>query len=353
MSQSAWWSLLLVGGLLLFVTNTWLLTRALYPLYRLTERTKHLASGDLAALQSPLHGIQEIGVLRHTMASMAQHVQRTHKDEVVFRHAITDGQEAERQRIARELHDETVQSLIAIAQSIDLANQWLERDPQRAGQLLKASRTQAVESVGDLRRLIANLRPPALEELGLTPALRMMTQAESGLSVTVEVCGAERRLNESLELTLFRVAQEAIQNARRHGQAKQVALKVDFRPNELMLTVRDDGGGFCPPEQLEFFASTGHYGLLGMRERLEQLNGSLIVSSEPEQGTEIRAMIPLERTDQPTTTVRDPVCGALIQPEQAYGSTRYHNHRYYFCCPVCQGAFQQDPETYVSSTSEQ
>ena len=128
-------------------------------------------------------------------------------------------------------------------------------------------------------------------------------------------------------------------------------LDLAFEPHEVRLVVSDDGLGFHPPQPLDRLARDEHFGLLGMQERVQQLNGTLQVSSKPGNGTTIRAALPLENGDQPSQSVRDPVCGAVIQPQQAYGSTLYKDERYYFCCPVCQGAFQQHRNLCVCQRS--
>jgi signal transduction histidine kinase/YHS domain-containing protein len=339
---------LLAALVISVAVNLWLVIRVMRPLRQLSDCARQLASGDFRALQQPLSGAPDIEALRHTMSSMAQHVRRSQDEALAIRHALTDGLEAERQRIAHELHDDTVQALVAVAQSIDLATQWINEEPGRAVPLLKAAREQAVESVGGLRRLIANLRPPALEELGLIPALRMLGQDEPALTIRVETDGAERRLDAALELALFRVAQEAIHNSWRHGGATEVILKVHFNTTRVMLSVRDNGTGFTPPKSLDVLTRDAHYGLLGMQERVANLNGTLAIVSEPGQGTEIRVDVPLQQIEQPATSVRDPVCGAIIEPDKAYGSVEHDGQRYYFCCPVCQGAFRQNPNLYLA-----
>ena len=297
-----------VAGLAFFtVTIIWLLLRVLRPLRALSNSTKQIASGDFVALQMPLSSVQEVGSLHHTMSSLAQHIQRSREEEIMIRHALTDGQEMERQRIAHELHDDTVQALVAVAQSIDLAIQWIESNPQGALPLLNAAREQAVESVDGLRRMITNLRPPVLEELGLVPALRMLGQGDPSVSILIEVSGAERRMDDSLELALFRVAQEAVNNASRHGKATQIALGVRFDPVKISMSISDNGAGFTPPTQLDALARDAHYGLLGIQERVSSLNGTLSIVSDSGRGTEIRVVVPLQRTVQPETSVRDPV----------------------------------------------
>ncbi len=347
--MNAWFHIALGGLVVLAATNVWLVFRVLKPLRRLASQANEVSQGNLSAFQQPGGGIPEIGLLRQTMASMAGHVRRAQQEGAAYRHALSDGQEAERTRIARELHDDTVQSLVAIAQSIDLASTWIEQDPARSLATLKTARTQSVETVEGLRRLIANLRPPALEELGLMPALRMLAENETDMEVTVQAAGQERRLDEARELTLFRAAQEAVRNAERHGRAKHVRVEVDYQPQAVRLTVKDDGIGARLPAHLDSLAKGRRYGLLGLRERVEHLNGEVRVSGQPGQGAELRVTLPLDTLDQPAEAVRDPVCGAVIQPQQAYGSVEYEGQRYYFCCPVCQGAFQSDPKTYLAS----
>lgn len=331
--------------------NIWFWSNVLRPLRKLSLQTSKIAEGDLSALQQPCGGVAEIGDLRRTLSSMAAHVQRAQAEGLSYRHALTEGQEAERARIAHELHDDTVQSLVAIAQSIELSLYLLEKNPVNAKSMLSTARQQAVDTVDSLRRLIADLRPPALEELGIVAALKMLAQNEDDSQVEVTVSGIERRIGEPQELALFRVAQESVRNAQRHAQSRHIKLDLTFQPQEIRLLVSDDGVGFRLPETLDWLAREDHFGLIGMQERVQQLNGTLQVRSKHNQGTEISVVLPLETVPQPTETVRDPVCGAIIQPHQAYGSLSYNGKRYYFCCPVCQGAFQRNPLTYISKNT--
>lgn len=98
------------------------------------------------------------------------------------------------------------------------------------------------------------------------------------------------------------------------------------------------------PERVECLADQGHYGLLGIYERVRSLNGTVQVFSTVGHGTRLQIEIPYETRNQPA----DPVCTAVIQPDQAYGSVEYQGEPYYFCCPVCQGAFQKEPELYLT-----
>lgn len=357
-------NILLLGLLLISViVNLLLVIHVLRPLRQLSTKAAHLAEGDFAALDQSCGGIAEIDTLRRSMLGMAGHLQREQSQSSAYAGALTRGQESERQRLAHELHDDTVQALITIGQSIDLARNFQERDPARAEQLLTVARQQSTEAVNSLRNLIADLRPPALEELGLTAALETLAERSPDVKVSVTALGRKRRLDEALELVLFRSAQEALSNAKRHGKAAEVQIQVAYQPDGMRLTVRDNGQGIMNPhppslslkakgdelsrETLDQLAADGHYGLLGIQERLSQLNGTLNLTSTPNSGTTLEVYIPFDTNDQPSNTVRDPVCSAFIQPEQAYGSVVYKGETYYFCCPVCRGAFQRDPEAYL------
>jgi signal transduction histidine kinase/YHS domain-containing protein len=330
--------------------NAWLALRVLLPLRRLSGGARRLAEGDFNALCEDCGGVSDIDVLRRSMVAMAGHVQRAQTQGSAYVGALTQGQESERQRVARELHDETVQALVAIGQSIDLARTWVQRDAERAHVLLTTAREQTAAAVDTLRGLIADLRPPALEELGLVAALRTLAERATDIRVRVNVTGPERRLDKEAELALFRSAQEGLTNARKHGHARSAEITVEYRQDAARLTVRDDGQGIkeaLTSDGLRDLASNGHYGLLGIQERVASLGGMLNVAATPSGGTTLSVRLPSGASAQPADTVRDPVCSAVIVPQQAYGSVVYEGQTYYFCCPVCRGAFQRDPQAYL------
>ncbi|MEO1287057.1 MAG: histidine kinase [Chloroflexota bacterium] len=341
------WELCCVLFSLLIASNIWLFVRVLRPIQQLSSQAEQVKQGNFTAIDERCGGIKEIRILRLSMASMVKHVRRSQKQSVRYADSLTEGQEAERLRIARELHDDTIQSLVAISQSIDMAKAWLTSMPQRVPKMLQLAREQSVETVNNLRRLIEDLRPPALEELGLIPALKMQVD-QCTIPTKITIKGKQRRLNKSYELALFRIVQEGLTNVKHHAQASQVDLIVDYQPDNILLTIHDDGQGFTPPEYLTDLADEGHYGLMGIQERVNQIGGTLTVDSEPRRGTTLGVRIPSESSDQPQDTVRDPVCSALIQPNRAYGSITYAGQQHFFCCPVCQGAFQKEPEKYLS-----
>jgi signal transduction histidine kinase/YHS domain-containing protein len=341
-----------VIAVLFFVSNLWFFFRVLRPLKQLSRQAEQLKHGNFTAFEQPCGGVSEIRQLRRAMAGMVGHVRRSQEQSRAYADRLADAQEGERKRVAHELHDETLQSLIAINQSIDLARTWMYTEPDRAQALLQAARQQAVETVTGLRNIIGGLRPPALEELGLVAALEMEVEKIADLKAHVRVKGITRRLDEARELALFRAAQEALTNARRHSQASQVEITVSYHPEGIRLSVTDNGIGFPIPAYLSDLAAQKHYGLMGIQERTQSLGGTLTVSSKRDQGTTLEIFVPSDQNDQPTALVTDPVCKAQIEPQQAYSQMVYLGVTYFFCCPVCQGAFQKNPELYLTTSPQ-
>jgi signal transduction histidine kinase/YHS domain-containing protein len=330
---------------LFVVSNLWFYVRVLRPLRQLSQQASQLERGEMDALSIECGGIPEIIRLRRSMAGMSHHIQTALAQTEAYADQLTDGQERERKRLARELHDSTVQSLIAVAQTTELAREWLTSAPDRAAEMLAVARQQAVEAAADLRDLIADLRPPSLEELGLEAAIGLLAQ-RSALSVTLRVNGIARRLPEGVELALFRVAQEGLTNAQRHSEADNATLTLTYAPEGVTLIVADGGRGFSVAADLRRYALTGHYGLMGLRERITNLGGTVQVTSAVGKGTQIQAHIPSEAV-RAADILHDPVCGMDIATGQAYATLTHEGTEYGFCCPVCKGAFERAPERYL------
>jgi signal transduction histidine kinase len=194
-----------------------------------------------------------------------------------------EASEAERSRWARELHDETLQQFAGLRML--LAGARRSGDRERIDRALEAALERLTTGIGDLRSLIADLRPAALDELGIVPALEALAARASDVEVDLEVSLAERPAAE-LESTIYRVVQEALTNVAKHAAAARVEVRVRDVDAAIELLVRDDGAGFDPHRR-----SNG-FGLVGMRERLALVRGTLDIQTAPGGGTTLRALIP-------------------------------------------------------------
>ncbi|HWQ83003.1 MAG TPA: GAF domain-containing protein, partial [Anaerolineales bacterium] len=217
----------------------------------------------------------------------------------LFNKAI-NAQEDERKRIARELHDETSQTLTAMLFTLDDAAECSDLNEVR--QRLSHLRGLSEHTLDGVHKLIFDLRPSMLDHLGLVPALRGYAEAclvNQGVRVVVDETSAPRRLESGVETAIFRVVQEALNNIARHAAARNVWIQLNYNHQCLTVTVEDDGIGFEPSSVQ--ISPSGHpgkgnqrgLGLMGMRERLELLGGTLEITSLPGQGTELVITVPL------------------------------------------------------------
>ncbi len=209
-----------------------------------------------------------------------------------YAEAVTRGQEAERRRLARELHDDTIQQLILLNQRVELvAYDYAE---SAAAADLHDMQLVIDGIITNVRRFIQELRPPYLDELGLVTALRTLikqTRERTDLLIEFDVKGSSHRLSEAIELALFRIAQTALTNVIQHAEASQVEVTLDFGPSCIALTITDDGCGFIPEDENRL-VQDGHFGLIGMRERAQLLGASFSVNSNPAEGTTIAVSVP-------------------------------------------------------------
>jgi two-component system sensor histidine kinase DegS len=208
---------------------------------------------------------------------------------------LASAREDERRRLARDLHDGPAQTLAAALFGVDLAVSALDRAPATARDEFLAARALVRDALDDVRALMAGLRPRLLEERGLVVALSELAAMPPlwGTEVSVESkgIGADERLPADVELALFRIAQEAVSNARRHGAASRVKVSLAVRRTVAELLVVDDGRGFL--WEPGFASATRGEGLPGMRERVELLGGTLRVESAPGAGTRIAVTLPV------------------------------------------------------------
>jgi signal transduction histidine kinase len=199
----------------------------------------------------------------------------------------------ERARLARDLHDETIQALVALGRQLDLLGLDLPHE-EVAAERLERVQTLLASTLDGVRRMSQNQRPAALEDLGLVAALRAHTEAwsELGLNVTLEISGEPRRLSSAIEYAAYRVAQEALSNVARHAGVPEVDVELRFSRDELCLTVSDAGHGFSTRR------TPAGQGLLGMRDRAAEIGAELEITSPANtgHGTRVRLWVPLTLT---------------------------------------------------------
>lgn len=267
--------------------------KIIQPLRAFQDQAELFTQGNYQAFNDPVGGIEEIQILQTTFIDMAEEVENAQQVLTGYLNIVTKGQEEERKRLARELHDDTLQSLIALNQRIMLARRQADHDDMKGA--LTEIETMLAKTMQELRRLTRALRPIYLEDLGLVPALESLaleTSESLNIPIVFRSEGAERRLADNIEIALYRISQEAISNISRHSQASKADLSITFNDADLKLEITDNGIGFDPPKNPGDFAQMGHYGLLGIHERTVLIKASFQIRSEPGNGTAIVIQAP-------------------------------------------------------------
>ncbi len=206
---------------------------------------------------------------------------------------IIEAQEEERKRVAREIHDGPAQSLANLVFRVELAQQLLDKDPEQASEELANLKGQIRMSVKDVRKIIYDLRPMSLDDLGLIPTLKRYVdkfEEQTELDVDLNIIGNERRLPPSHEITIFRLVQEALNNIYKHADASHCQVRLEFVNSRINLLITDNGKGFNMDE-----VEDGKYGLVNMRERCELIGGEININSRVNIGTRIQIQIPVEK----------------------------------------------------------
>lgn len=203
--------------------------------------------------------------------------------------------EAERLRIARDLHDGPAQVLSNLVLEAEILERLLRRDPELLADELQEFKNSVRNAVADMRRFMFDLRPISLDDLGLISTMRRITaeyQDRTGVVCRFNITGEERRLEPELEEALYWIIQEALTNVHRHAKAKTVEVLLDIQPDRVNLRIRDDGQGFDPRDYHQP-GGRRKLGVAGMKERAAAVGGSLEVRSQPGGGTVLEASFPL------------------------------------------------------------
>ncbi len=294
------------------------------PLRLLTRAAERIAAGEMAEPIPPL-GDDEVGRLGRSLdrmrealkasldeigranvalegrveartrelAHLNEELSKRERSRAELLRKVITAQEEERRRVARELHDETSQSLAALAMSLETVMPVLPPGPAR--DRVQEAKLIAGRAIEELHRLLFDLRPSVLDDLGLISAIRWCTERHLkplGITVRCESSGLEQRLPPEIETAIFRVVQEAVTNIAKHAGADTVLIQCASRNGSVTVEIEDDGKGFDPASPGASSSGTG-LGLGGMRERVALLGGTLDIESSPDEGTRIALEVPV------------------------------------------------------------
>ena len=279
--------LLFVGFVVLVTMNLVLLRRVLAPLLHLTEVMTSIDPDTPGTRISPEDPRSAEGrALAHAFNGMLDRLESARRE--AARTAL-EAQESERLRVAQELHDEIGQTLTAVTIQAERA---AEGDPAEAPQALRAVANSVRDSLDEVRRIARELRPEALDDLGLVNALIALCNrmdGQDGPRIDRDLQGALPPLPPEVELVLYRIAQESLTNAIRHAHARSISLWLQGDAESVALRVRDDGDGM--PREVP----VGSSGIAGMRERAILVGARFSIAARPRRGTEVRLRIPLDQ----------------------------------------------------------
>ncbi|MCI6482744.1 MAG: sensor histidine kinase [Selenomonadaceae bacterium] len=217
---------------------------------------------------------------------------------------IIKAQEDERLRVSREIHDGPAQEMANLIYRASICERLVDTRPEEAKAGLQELRRQIRTCLADVRQIIFDMRPMSLDDLGLVPALRQLVsklEERKILKTDFQVNGKERALEKHVEVTLFRIIQEGLNNIHRHAGVSEGRLRLLFSPNDLSILISDEGRGFDMAETEEMRKSgtgNGHFGILGMEERAKLIGASLNVISNPGEGTKIHVKLPYPKLEK-------------------------------------------------------
>jgi two-component system, NarL family, sensor histidine kinase UhpB len=285
--------LLGVGVVLSVISNAIILRLALIPLKQLEETAKRVQDGNLTARveASDLadRNLERLAVTFNMMLDSAE-TYRTRLREVAAR--ALNAQEDERRRIAQELHDGIAQTLTALRVRLRVARATQAEARTEALERISADIGAATE---EIRRIAQGLRPPALDMLGLSPAIESYARSvadTSGLLIQTDIAATDGMLSPEAELALYRIIQEALSNVARHSGAASARVDLEITRQAVQAVVSDTGRGFSVEEEM----ASGGLGLFGMQERGAYLGGMVEIESSPGHGTRVRVTIPTLET---------------------------------------------------------
>jgi two-component system sensor histidine kinase DegS len=233
-----------------------------------------------------------LGYLGDQMGDVVVKIESLQQSQV-FGAKIIKAQEEERRRVSREIHDGPAQAMANIVFRAEVCERLIDIDMVRAKKEMSDLREQVRQCLKETRKIIFDLRPMTLDDLGLVPTVKRFLDSikeRSGIITEIRILGEERRLDSYVEIGVFRIFQEAITNVEKHAEASTLSIVMEFRRDAFLATIVDNGVGFDAADNL----GSESFGLLGMRERVNLLNGELTIKSEVAVGTKIIVKVNLK-----------------------------------------------------------
>jgi signal transduction histidine kinase len=308
-----------VGILITLLVNRVIIKTALYPLHELGDALEQVNSGQIHIPDS-LKNYKDPDIRRLVIAidSMLTRIaNHTSQLQAISERAI-NAQEEERVRIARSLHDDTAQSISMLIIHLERLGNLLPAGAPDVTRYIADSQSVATKLLENLRKIIWDLRPSILDDLGLFSAIRWFARTnleKAGVKVDFHASSEITRLPPHLETMLFRIAQEAISNILRHAHAGKVGIRLWTAEEQVWLEIKDDGQGFDIEKTTERAVDQKQLGLLGIQERASLVHGGVKIVSSPESGTRLQVHIPLPAEDSTSSECNRPnLPEKVIQP---------------------------------------
>jgi len=290
-------ALFIISGISLSVLINYLMVKlAFRPLDDVTDAMKAIRAGHRGIRVPEATDDPQIEELSRSLNSMLNSMERQRRRAAA---SVIKAQEEERKRIARELHDETSQSLTGLVIGIRMIEESVPGDMPEIRERLHNISDLAHQTLNEVHTMAVRMRPSVLDDLGLAAALRSYVKEFSGnthIPVDLQLMGMSERLPAELETVLYRVVQEALTNIARHSGAGNCRVSLQRRDGRIFATIADNGHGF-DPEMMMMSEKGRGLGLHGMKERIELVGGSLDLDSVPDQGATIQLEVPVENKE--------------------------------------------------------
>lgn len=291
-------SIVLAGILLCTLLNLTLVKSALRPLRQLEKFSIEIENPENfqnnLVLTNPDPDTCQIA---ETLINLIRQLESNNRKLRALSQQAINAQEEERRRIARWLHDDTGQALLSLMINLEHIEKKVPSDQHDLRLTIERAKNLSQKTLDELRVIIHGLRPSILDDLGLGPAIRWYARTkleEAGISVTIQIPENKPDISPRLRTSLFRIAQEAINNIVRHSNAKNAIITLETKANEIFLSIEDDGQGFFAPPNSAEAIRRQQWGLVGIQERVELIDGEFNLTSEPGKGVLLEVYAPLQ-----------------------------------------------------------